>query len=412
MSKSKASHHLVGGVNSPVRACKSVHAEPFLASHAEGPYLYDNKNKAYVDYVCGFGPILLGHQNPEIKTILRNAVDMSALGVNNVHEEKLASLIAKANKKIEKVRFTNSGGEAVNIAVKLAKSQTQRPMILKFVGQYHGAVDSVLGYEQPAESIRSGIDPSTSQQLLCIPFNDIAALDHTFETLGDSLAGVIIEIISGNMGFIRGSNKFLNRLSTLCSHYGTMLIVDEVMTGFRVNPCGATALYPDLSPDLWTYGKVIGGGLPVGAIAGPKEIMNLLSPVGPVYHAGTFAGHPLVMACGAHVLESVFNTRLINSCHDYLNKLLHGLERIFQEKGVPFSFDFQGGQFGLFFQDTYPRCYTEISKEAQERFNAFYQHMRKNGVLLPPSHLEALFISGAHDAASLNKTLEAASSAF
>lgn len=405
MTKKYNTSLLVGGVNSPVRAGISVNADRFIASKAHGPFLYDQNNTPFLDYICGFGPILLGHQHPNIQAIIAASETFSALGVCNEHEEPLARLIQKANPTIEKVRMTNSGGEAVNAAIRIAKATTKRTKIIKFSGQYHGAVESVLGYTMPSQSIDTGIDPNVSEQLSCLPFNDIAQLESAFKT--QPPAAVIIEVISGNMGFIRAEVPFIQKLQQLCSIHQTTLIVDEVMTGFRVHPKGACALY-ELVPDLITYGKVIGGGLPVGAIAGPIRLMDLLSPIGPVYQAGTFSGHPLAMACGIATLQAVFETPLIESCHQYLTVLAQELTDIFKQKGIPFCIDYQGGQFGLYFQAQYPKSFQDIEPESITLFTKFYHHMRKHRILLPPSHLEALFITGAHDDQCIEMTIEAA----
>ncbi len=409
MTEKYKTSRLVGGVNSPVRAGLSVNAEPFLASSSEGPYLYDKKGNAYIDYICGFGPIIIGHQHPTIKHILENSDFFSTLGVCNPYEESLAQLVQSANSNIDKVRFTNSGGEAVNTAVKIAKGYTQRSRILKFVGQYHGAVDSVLGYLSPSQSIKTGIDPKTSDQLVCVPFNDTKALEDAFSH--NSFAAVIIEVISGNMGFIRASNPFIAKLQSLCDTHQCLLIVDEIMTGFRVGLGGTCKLY-NLKPDLITYGKVVGGGFPIGAIAGPEKLMNTLSPVGPIYQAGTFSGHPISMACGVAVLEFLHTQPVFEHFDHYLKTLSTELNSIFKQKGVPFCMDHQGGMFGFYFQDRYPESYADITKECEGLFNQFYHHMRSNKILLPPSHLEAIFMTFAHDTKCLEKTLEAAQSAF
>ncbi|MAH61666.1 MAG: aspartate aminotransferase family protein [Legionellales bacterium] len=405
MTKKYKTSLLVGGVNSPVRAGISVNADRFIASKAQGPFLFDQSGTPFLDYICGFGPILLGHQHPSIQATIADTKAFSALGVCNEFEEPLAHLIQKANPTIEKVRMTNSGGEAVNAAIRIAKAATKRTQIIKFSGQYHGAVESVLGYVMPSQSIDTGIDPNVSEQLSCLTFNDIAQLESAFKIAPP--AAVIIEVISGNMGFIRAEPAFIQKLQQLCKTHQTMLIVDEVMTGFRVHPKGACALY-DLVPDLITYGKIIGGGLPVGAVAGPTRLMDLLSPIGPVYQAGTFSGHPLAMACGVTTLNTVFETPLIESCHQYLTVLARELIDLFKQKGMPFCIDYQGGQFGFYFQAHYPKSFQDIEPESITLFTQFYHHMRKHHILLPPSHLEALFITGAHDDQCLEMTIEAA----
>ena len=404
-------NRLVGEVNSPVRACKAVNAKPFYASKSEGPFIFDENNKSFVDYVCGFGPILVGHKHPAIDQLLQTADNLSALGVCHASEIKLANQIHAFMPHIEKIRFTNSGAEAAGTAVRLAKAYTNKTQIIKFIGQYHGATDSVLGYVQPGNLHDNGIDPHTASQLICVPFNDEKALESVIVEHHENIAGLMIELFSGNMGFIPATKSFINKAKALCEQFNIVFIADEVMTGFRVHARGASHLY-DVTPDLTMLGKVIGGGFPIGAVGGKAEIMNLLSPEGGVYHAGTFAGHPLCMQAGSIVLDMIQNQNLLDHCEQYIQTLCKELSAIFKAKGIPFCTDYRQAMFGFFFQSHYPGCFKEVEPSSQAYYEKFYHHMRNQGVLLPPAHLEALFVTHAHNDQCIDITLKAAKDAF
>ena len=404
-------NRLVGDVNSPVRACKAVNAEIFYASKSKGAFIYDKNNKAYVDYVCGFGPILIGHQHPAIKDLLIHAENLSALGVCHDAEIELANLIHDLMPHIEKIRFTNSGAEAAGTAVRLAKAHTKKSKIIKFIGQYHGATDTVLGYVQPGNISENGIDAHTASQLICVPFNDEAALEAVIEKHHDEIAGLMIELFSGNMGFVPASDQFIKKAKALCETHNIVFIADEVMTGFRVHARGASYLY-NVTPDLTMLGKVIGGGFPIGAVGGRADIMNLLSPEGGVYHAGTFAGHPLCMQAGSIVLNMIKEGYVLSTCETYVSRLCQALTDLFKQKGIPFCSDHRQAMFGFFFQENYPKQFSDVHPSSQSYFETFYHHMRKNGILLPPAHLEALFVTCAHDDQTLDLTLKAANDAF
>jgi glutamate-1-semialdehyde 2,1-aminomutase len=405
------SSRLIGGVNSPVRACQAVAANPFYAKKAEGAYLYDEKGDAYIDYICGFGPILLGHRAQKINQLLVDSANYSALGVCHAAEETLAQSIHAFMPAIEKIRFTNSGGEAAGVAVRLAKAYTQKTQIIKFVGQYHGAVDSVLGYTAQSSLDRHGIDASIANNLVCLPFNDAEALNTYVTQHHDKVAGIMVELISGNMGYVPGQQNFIDTIASLCKQFNIVFIADEVMTGFRVHEQGASFLY-NVKPDLTLLGKVIGGGFPIGAVGGHADIMNLLSPVGEVYHAGTFAGHPLAMQAGNLVLNAIKTDKLLAKCEHYIATLCVGLKEIFNKKGIPFTVDHGKAMFGFFFQAEHPKQFSDITAEHSATFNQFYHHCRNLGVLLPPSAFEAIFVTGSHDQHCLNRTLEVAESAF
>lgn len=402
---------LVGNVNSPVRTCQAVKANPFYASQSHGPYIYDQNNRPYIDYVCGFGPILLGHQDPQIKKLLSTATNLSTLGVCHATEERLAEQIHEFMPHIEKIRFTNSGAEAAGVAIRLAKAYSKKTKIIKFVGQYHGATDAVLGYTAPGTLEENGIDSHTASQLICLPFNDTDTLEATIQAHHHEIAGVMMELFSGNMGFIPAQKSFVETAFKLCKQYDILFIADEVMTGFRVHPSGASHLY-QISPDLTLLGKVIGGGFPIGAVGGKTEIMNQLSPVGNVYHAGTFAGHPLSIQAGSIVLQTIKTTNTLSRCEQYLSALSKGLSEIFKQKGLPFCIDHRQAMFGFFFQELYPTQYNDIQASSQSYYTTLYHHLRNHGILLPPAHLEAGFITQAHDDACLNKTLEVTKNAF
>ncbi len=404
-------NRLVGDVNSPVRSCQSVDATPFYADKSLGPYIYDQAGKRYVDYVCGFGPILLGHQNPMIEKLLNEAKNLSTLGVCQQSEIDLANRIHDFMPHIEKIRFTNSGAEAAGVAVRLAKAYTKKTKIIKFIGQYHGAADPVLGYVKPGNLADNGIDPNTASQLICLPFNDIDALTAVIHAQHDQIAGIMIELFSGNMGFVPANKAFITKAKKLCEEYNIVFIADEVMTGFRVHAKGASFLY-DLTPDLTMLGKVIGGGFPIGAIGGKEDIMNLLSPVGQVYHAGTFAGHPLSMQAGIIALDAIKHKGILEHCEQYIKRLCHELSALFKQKGLPFSYAHKQAMFGIFFQEDMPQRFNDINTDCQSYFKTLYHAMRKQGVLLPPAHLEAMFVTHTHDEQCLTLTLEAAKNAF
>lgn len=411
MNTLNSTSRLIGGVNSPVRTCASVAAEPFYASRAEGPYLYDKKNREYIDYICGFGPILVGHRSPELNQLLTQSLNYSALGVCHDAEEALAQSIHSFMPALEKIRFTNSGGEAAGVAIRLAKAYTQKSKIIKFIGQYHGAIDGVLGYSSTCTHATHGIDSATAKNLVCLPFNDLTTLTDYVSSHHDSIAGIMIELISGNMGFVPGRQDFIQQVASLCQQYNIVFIADEVMTGFRVHESGASHLY-GVKPDLTLLGKVIGGGFPVGAVGGHADIMNLLSPVGSVYHAGTFAGHPLTMQAGKLVLDAIKHEQLLDRCEMYIKTLCTELKSIFAAKGIPFCVDYRKAMFGFFFQHTCPESFSSIDADHATLFNQLYHHFRQHGILLPPSHLEAIFVSAAHNTACLEQTLEVAHSAF
>lgn len=411
MTSLNLSSRLIGGVNSPVRACQAVAAAPFHANKAEGAYIFDENNKAYIDYICGFGPILLGHRAPQINQLLADSDNYSALGVCHAAEETLAQSIHSFMPALEKIRFTNSGGEAAGVAVRLAKAYTKKTQIIKFVGQYHGAVDSVLGYTTQSSLDRNGIDASITNNLVCLPFNDAEALNAYVSKHHDKIAGIMVELISGNMGFVPGQQHFIETIASLCKTFNIVFIADEVMTGFRVHEQGASHLY-HVKPDLTLLGKVIGGGFPIGAVGGHADIMNLLSPVGEVYHAGTFAGHPLAMQAGNLVLNAIKNDHVLTKCENYVAALCGGLKDIFNTKGIPFVVDHRKAMFGFFFQSHHPLHFTDISDDHSTLFNQFYHHCREQGILLPPSAFEAIFVSASHDDQCLNQTLEIATSAF
>ncbi len=411
---SKAQQLIPGGVNSPVRAFKGVGGEPLFFKQGKGAYLVDVDDKSYIDYVCSWGALILGHCDPEVIKAVEETLHCGmSFGAPTPLEIQLAEAVIRLMPSIEKVRMMNSGTEATMTAIRLARGYTQKNKILKFTGCYHGHSDSLLvkagsGLLTLGIPSSPGILPSTAEQTLTANFNDLAETARLFERYGDDIAAVIVEPIAGNMGLILPQPAFLPGLRALCDQHQTLLIFDEVMTGFRVALGGAQALY-DIKPDLTTLGKVIGGGMPVGALGGRAEIMSKLAPEGPVYQAGTLSGNPLAMAAGLATLNAIQAPGFYDQLTMQSEGLIAALAEVCEARRVPFCGAAVGGMFGFCFSDKPVVCNMQDMAASDETlFKHFYHGMLQEGIYFAPSLYEAGFVSAVHGAVEIDKTRAAA----
>jgi glutamate-1-semialdehyde 2,1-aminomutase len=409
-----ARRYISGGVNSPVRAFKAVGGTPRFIRKARGAFIHDVEGKAYIDYICSWGAVILGHAHPEVVRAVRKAAAGGlSFGAPTELETDLARAICSAMPGIEKLRMVNSGTEAAMSAIRLARGYTGRDRIVKFEGCYHGHADSLL-VKAGSGALTFGIPTSPgvpvdlARHTLTLSYNDLDEARATFARVGDSIAAVIVEPVAGNMNCVPPEPDFLEGLRTLCTHYGSLLIFDEVMTGFRVAHGGAQALY-GIQPDLTLLGKVIGGGLPVGAFGGRAEIMNQLAPDGPIYQAGTLSGNPVAMAAGLATLRLLDEPDFYTRLGARARQLTDGLETCAREQGIPFTTNAVGGMFGLFFSSERKITrFRQVMECDQERFRHFFHGMLVEGIHLAPSAFEAGFVSAAHDDAAIEQTLAAA----
>ncbi|WP_395373963.1 glutamate-1-semialdehyde 2,1-aminomutase [Marinicella sp. W31] len=414
---SQAQKVIPGGVNSPVRAFKGVGGHPVFIKKATGPYMYDANDKAYIDYVGSWGPMIAGHSNPAILEAVHTAVDAGlSFGTPSAREVTLAQRICEIVPSIEKVRMVNSGTEATMSAIRLARGFTKRSKIIKFEGCYHGHADSFLvkagsGVLTLGIPGSPGVPSEIADLTLTAPYNDLTALQSLMQDVGEDVAAIIIEPIAGNMNMIKPAAEFLAGIKALCESYGTLLIFDEVMTGFRVALGGAQALY-DITPDLTTFGKVIGGGLPVGAFGGRADVMAHIAPEGPVYQAGTLSGNPIAMAAGMATLDIITQPGFFEELEGKAQQLCAGLTSAAASAGVAFSSDYAGGMFGLYFTDQPVGSFADLAACDEVRFKRFFHSMLDQGVYLAPSAYEAGFISSTHTDAVIEKTIDAAVQAF
>ena len=413
----RASQLLPGGVNSPVRAFKSVGGEPFFAERAEGAYLYDVDGNRYVDYVGSWGPMIAGHAHPQVlDAVARTMRNGLSFGVPNALEVTMAEAITSIVPSCEMVRMVNSGTEATLSAIRLARGATGRNRIVKFEGCYHGHGDSFLvkagsGALTLGLPNSPGVPGALADLTMTIPYNDFDAATRLFDDIGGEIAGLIIEPIVGNANCILPRDGYLQHLRELCTRHGALLIFDEVMTGFRVALGGAQERY-GITPDLSTFGKIIGGGMPVGAFGGRRELMSQIAPSGPIYQAGTLSGNPVAMAAGlatlALIREPGFHQALEASTH----ALCDGLEGAAREAGVAFHTTRAPGMFGLYFREGPIESFADAMGSDAARFGRFFHAMLERGVYLAPSAFEAGFMSSAHGEAEIAHTLEAARAAF
>jgi glutamate-1-semialdehyde 2,1-aminomutase len=405
------------GVNSPVRAFRSVGGTPPFIQRGKGAMIWDADGRAYIDYVGSWGPLIVGHAHPSVVRAVQESAERGlSFGAPTAQEVEMAELLCKLMPSLEQVRLVSSGTEATMSAIRLARGFTGRSRIVKFEGCYHGHADALLvkagsgalTYGQPSSA---GVPPETAQHTLVLDYNDEAAVEEAFAREGAEIAAVIVEPVAGNMNLVPPRPGFLDSLRKLCTRYGSLLIFDEVMTGFRVALGGAQGLY-GIRPDLTTLGKVIGGGMPVGAFGGRRDVMQSIAPLGPVYQAGTLSGNPVALAAGLATLALVrapgFFDRLAATARD----LCDGLCSAARDAGVRFSAHHVGGMFGIYFRATPPTTYKEVMDCDKDAFNAFFHAMLAEGVYLAPSAFEAGFVSSAHGAAELGKTISAARNAF
>ncbi|MBP6534190.1 MAG: glutamate-1-semialdehyde 2,1-aminomutase [Arenimonas sp.] len=406
-----------GGVNSPVRAFKSVGGEPFFAKRAEGPYLIDVDGNRYVDYIGSWGPMIAGHAHPDVIEAV-NAVmrDGLSFGVPNALEVTMAQTITRLVPSCEMVRMVNSGTEATLSAIRLARGATGRNRIVKFEGCYHGHGDSFLvkagsGMLTLGVPTSPGVPKALADLTLTLTYNDFEGASRLFAELGDDIAGVIVEPVVGNANCILPAEGYLQHLRALCTQYGSILIFDEVMTGFRVALGGAQALY-GVTPDLSTFGKIIGGGMPVGAYGGRRDLMSQIAPSGPIYQAGTLSGNPVAMAAGLATLELIQAPGFYESLAEKTRTLRDGLEQAAKDAGIAFTTTGVCAMFGLYFCEGPIDGYADAMRSDSARFNQFFHGMLKRGVYFAPSAFEAAFISSAHTATEIQHTIDAAQDAF
>lgn len=406
-----------GGVNSPVRAFKSVGGVPRFFARGEGAYLWDADGKKYIDYVGSWGPAILGHAHPQtVKAVQEAAARGLSFGAPTETELEMAELLTGLLPGFEKVRLVSSGTEATMSAIRLARGFTGRSKIIKFEGCYHGHADLLLvkagsGALTFGNPTSAGVPAEVAAQTLVLDYNDLAGVERTMEKIGSEIAAIIVEPIAGNMNLVQPAEGFLQGLRDLCTKYGTVLIFDEVMTGFRVGPQGAQGLY-GIVPDLTTLGKVIGGGMPVGAFGGRRDIMDRLAPIGPVYQAGTLSGNPVAVAAGLATLKATRAPGFYENLSARTLQMVDGLVEAAKETGETFSGACVGGMFGLYFSVMPPRTYAEVMACDKDRFNRFFHAMIHEGVYLAPSAFEAGFVSAAHGEAEISATIAATRRAF
>ena len=405
------------GVNSPVRAFGAVGGTPPFLERASGAHLWDADGKRYVDYVGSWGPMLVGHTHPAVVEAVQAAAARAlSFGAPTEAEVELAESICRLVPSIERVRLLSSGTEATMTALRLARGHTGRSLVVKFEGCYHGHADSLLvkagsGALTFGNPSSAGVPPETAAHTLVLSFNDLDQVKKTFETNGKEIACVIVEPVAGNMNLVLPKPGFLEALRENCTKHGAVLIFDEVMTGFRVALGGAQARY-GIRPDLTTLGKVIGGGLPVGAVGGRREIMEKIAPLGPVYQAGTLSGNPVAVAAGLATLKIIQEKNFQKKIEVVTLSLVNGLTAEAQKANVIFSAQSIGSMFGLYFRASPPTGFAEVMQCDRERFNKFFHAMLERGVYLAPSAYEAGFVSAAHGSVEIDATLAAAREAF
>jgi glutamate-1-semialdehyde 2,1-aminomutase len=403
---------LVGGVDSPVRAFRAVGGDPLIIDRAEGAYLYDADGRKFLDYVCSWGAIILGHANPAvIKAVQDQATRGTSYGMTSPLESELALAIAKAIPSIEMLRFVSSGTEATMSAVRLARGFTKRDYIVKFEGCYHGHADSFLseagsGLATFGISSSPGVPEAFAKLTINLPYNNVERFEELFSERGGEIAAVIVEGVAANMGVVPPDPRFLKALRDQTKKHGALLICDEVISGFRVEHGGAQALYK-IEPDLTILGKIIGGGLPVAAYGGRRDIMEMVSPLGPVYQAGTLSGNPLAMRAGLATLPQLAKQNFYETLNNKAKKLAEGFRAAAKKAGVPAQVNSVGSLVTIFFNSQPVRNYDDAKKSDTRRFASFFQGMLKRGIFLPPSQYEALFVSAAHTDAEIDRTIAA-----
>jgi len=418
----RAARVIPGGVNSPVRAFKAVGGTPRFISRAQGAYIWDANGQRYVDYIGSWGPMILGHGHPEVVEAVQKALHQGfSFGAPTEREVELAEEILKLMPSMDMVRLVSSGTEAAMTAIRLARGATGRSKFIKFEGCYHGHADALLvkagsGLATFGNPTSAGVPPEVVQHTLVLEFNNLAQLEEAFVLHGKELACVMIEPIAGNMNFVRTATPFMRRARELCTAYGALLVLDEVMTGFRVALGGAQSVYaqsiPGFAPDITVMGKVIGGGMPLAAFGAKRAIMEHMAPLGAVYQAGTLSGNPIATACGLATLREISKPGFYDALAGQTQKLVAGLTGAAQAAGVPFCGDSEGGMFGFFLFPELPQNYSKVMTTDAKRFNALFHGMLDRGVYFAPALYEAGFVSAAHTDADIAHTVGAAAEVF
>ena len=418
----RAKQTIPGGVNSPVRAFKAVGGTPRFVTKGDGAYFWDADGKRYIDYIGSWGPMILGHRHPAVTAAVLAAVEQGlSFGAPTEREVELAEEIIKLVPSIEMVRLVSSGTEAGMSAIRLARGATGRSKIIKFEGCYHGHADALLvkagsGLATFGNPTSAGVPPEVVHHTMVLPFNDIEALEAAFAAYGDDVACLMMEPVAGNMNFVRSSVPFMKRCRELCTAHGAILAFDEVMCGFRVALGSAQSLYakeiPGFEPDMTVMGKVIGGGMPLAAFGGKRDVMSHLAPLGAVYQAGTLSGNPVATACGLATLREIQKPGFFETLHARTRALIDGMTTEARAAGISFCGDSEGGMFGYFFMDTLPQNYVTVMTTDATRFNRFFHHMLDEGVYFAPALFEAGFVSAAHSEQDIADTVAAAKRAF
>ncbi|MBI5259600.1 MAG: glutamate-1-semialdehyde 2,1-aminomutase [Burkholderiales bacterium] len=418
----RAQRVIPGGVNSPVRAFRAVGGTPRFIARAHGAYMWDAEGRRYIDYIGSWGPMILGHGHPAVlEAVQKAATEGFSFGAPTEREIELAEAIITLVPSIEQVRLVSSGTEAAMSAIRLARGATGRAKLIKFEGCYHGHADALLvkagsGLATFGHPTSAGVPPEVVQHTLVLEYNNVEQLERAFDEHGPSLACVMIEPIAGNMNFVRASLPFMRRLRELCTQHGALLVLDEVMTGFRVALGGAQSVYagliPGFRPDISVFGKVIGGGMPLAAFGTTRDIMKQLAPLGPVYQAGTLSGNPVATACGLATLREIAKPGFYEALAARTRSLVEGLGNAARDAGVPFVGDSEGGMFGFFFSDSLPQQYNAVMATDKDRFNRFFHGMLDAGVYLAPALYEAGFVSAAHTSDDIAATVTAARAAL
>jgi glutamate-1-semialdehyde 2,1-aminomutase len=418
----RARRVIPGGVNSPVRAFRAVGGTPRFVQRAQGAYFWDAEGRRHIDYIGSWGPMILGHGHPAVVDAVQQAVlEGFSYGAPTEREIDLAQALIDLVPSMDMVRLVSSGTEAAMSAIRLARGATGRSKLIKFEGCYHGHADALLvkagsGLATFGNPTSAGVPPEVVQHTLVLEYNNLAQLEEAFDQHGAELACLMIEPIAGNMNFVRASVPFMRRCRELCSQHGALLVLDEVMTGFRVALGGAQSVYaadiPGFKPDISVLGKVIGGGMPLAAFGGPRAIMEQLAPLGPVYQAGTLSGNPVATACGLATLREISRPGFFEALSSRTRSLVDGLTTAAQETGVPFSADCQGGMFGFFLLPELPHNYSQVMKSDSARFNRLFHGLLDRGIYIAPALYEAGFVSAAHSDGDIAETVSAAREVF
>jgi glutamate-1-semialdehyde 2,1-aminomutase len=418
----RARRSIPGGVNSPVRAFKAVGGTPRFVQRAQGPYFWDAQGMRYVDYIGSWGPMILGHGHPAVlEAVLKAAGDGFSFGAPTEREVELAEAIIGLVPSVEMVRLVSSGTEAAMSAIRLARGATGRSKIIKFEGCYHGHADALLvkagsGLATFGNPTSAGVPVEVTQHTIVLEYNNISQLEEAFALHGRDIACLIIEPIAGNMNFVRASLEFMKKCRELCTKSGALLVLDEVMTGFRVALGSAQSVYakalPGFAPDLTVMGKVIGGGMPLAAFGGPRSVMEQLAPLGSVYQAGTLSGNPVATACGLATLKEISRPGFFDTLSARTASLVDGLKSAAAQAGIAFSADCEGGMFGFFLLPELPQNYAQVMKTDSARFNTLFHGLLDRGVYIAPALYEAGFVSAAHSEADIAATLSAAREVF